>query len=61
MKAKKSNRKEARDLMWKTLRTREGKTMGASQQELYYDRCPITNVNATAYKKSRELISNGKS
>jgi hypothetical protein len=28
----KSNRKEMRDLTWKTLPTREGKTTGASQQ-----------------------------
>jgi hypothetical protein len=43
--------KETRDLMWKTLPTREGKTTGASQQELHYDRSPVTNANGSGLKE----------
>jgi hypothetical protein len=31
--------------------TREGKTMGVSQQELHYIRSPVTTPTAAAYKK----------
>jgi hypothetical protein len=42
---KRSNRKETRDLTWKPPSTREGKTIGASQQEFHYDRSPVANAN----------------
>jgi hypothetical protein len=42
---------ETRDLTWKTPSTREGKTTGASQQELHYIGSPVTTPTAAAYKK----------